>query len=191
MGLAGSPRSEGRTQAAGSKGPEDRTIGGREGGGRTPEPQGREGQNPRGRKKKGARSLAGDRSGPNSWGAKEEGARAPRGGGGQARRPVGASPGRGAEGSGVPCCAAPGISVPGPRGRLIPHPQVTSDHDLSPRCRDTASASASARVARHGSVAATPPCPRPVSALTAPALSTPAFSLQPRPLLPLLSAAME
>lgn len=38
------------------------------------------------------------------------------------------------------CCAAPGISVPSPRGRLIPHPQVTSAHDLSPRCRDTVSA---------------------------------------------------
>lgn len=72
-------------------------------------------------------------------GPAEDGAGAPRGGG-QVCPPAGASPGRGAEGFGVPCCAAPGISVPSPRGRLIPHPQVTSDHDLSPRYRDIASA---------------------------------------------------
>lgn len=47
------------------------------------------------------------------------------------------------------------------------------------------------RSSSHGSVAATPLCPRPVAVLTAPALSAPAVFLQLRPPPPLLSAAME
>lgn len=129
----------GGTQAAGSTRAEDPTDRRREEGAGPQSHRERRAQSPRGRKKKGAGPEAAERRGPNSRGPKEEGAGAP-GGGGQARRPVGASPGRGAEGSGAPCCAAPGISVPGPRGRRIPHPQVTSDHGLSPRRRDTASA---------------------------------------------------
>ena len=45
--------------------------------------------------------------------------------GGQARLPVGAARGGARKDPGTPCCAAPGISVPSPPGRLIPHPQIT------------------------------------------------------------------
>lgn len=87
---------------------------------------------------------------------------------GQARLPVGAWRGGARMDPGRPCCAIPCISVPTPRGRLIPHPQIT----ISSQATETPSPPAQPRLwlcSRDPSVS------RPVSALTALALFSTAF----------------
>lgn len=87
---------------------------------------------------------------------------------GQDRLPFGASRGGARKDPGGPCCATPGISVPSPRGSLIPRPQIT----ISPQVTETPSPPAQPWLwlcSRDPSVS------RPVSALTALALFSTAF----------------
>ena len=155
--------------------------------GRNPESERREGRNPRSREKSGARSTGKGKERPEPPGSKAE-IRSPRAGV-QARLRVGATWGGARKDPRRPCCAGraapPAVYLcPVPGAASFPILRSRSLLTLPPRrlCPHTPG---------HGSVAATPLCPRPVSALTAPALSAPAVSLQPRPPPPLLCAAME
>ena len=165
-------RGRGVTESPESEGSEDRT----------PESERRVGWNPRSREKSGARSTGQRKERPEPPGSKA-GLRSPRAGV-QARLRVGATRGGARKDPRRQCCAVRGISVPSPGGRLIPHPQIT----VFPPATATPPPPA---YPRPWLCSRDPSVPRPVSALTAPALSAPASSLQPRPPPPLLCAAME
>lgn len=94
---------------------------------------------------------------PARWGRRISGRRGP------GPPPGWRHPGRGAEGSGQ-AAPRPIYMSPAPGATSLP---ILRSHSLLtlPRCR------LRPRSPDHGSVAATPPCPRPVSALTTPALS--------------------